>query len=162
MLTTLSTSHFEMSPSNDLALRNMLGMFVTLGTSHFERSLLNPFAPRNIPDMSLTFDTSHFEMSPRNNFASENMLLISATLDTPHCPIGPRGPLEQPPFGNRFRHALTALLRSALDRGKNATVTCVCLFVCLFVCLIDCLFVLTASLCEVGVAAQDSDLLEVL
>ena len=51
------------------------------------------------------------------------MLLISMTFDTYHSPIGP---LEQPPFGGAsLRHALTALLSSALDRGKKAMVVCV-------------------------------------
>ena len=57
------------------------------------------------------------------------MPLISVTFDTYHCPIGPRGPLEQSPLGASLRHALTALLSSALDRGKYAG-ACVCVCVC--------------------------------
>ena len=58
------------------------------------------------------------------------MPLISVTLDTSHCPIGPCVPLEQSPFGNSLRHAFTAVLSSALDRGKNAAVAmCVCVTV---------------------------------
>ena len=51
----------------------MESMVLTLDTSHFEMSPLNDLAYRNIPDMSLTFDTSHLEMSPRNNFAYEKI-----------------------------------------------------------------------------------------
>ena len=40
--------------------------------------------------------------------------------DTSHSPIGPCGPLGQLPFGDNFRHASTALLRSGLDCGENA------------------------------------------
>ena len=42
--------------------------------------------------------------------------------DTSHSPIVPCGPLEQSPFGDNFRHALTALLSSGLDSGENAGV----------------------------------------
>ena len=45
---------------------------------------------------------------------------MSATLDTSHCPIGPCGvrPSKQlPSIGDCSRHASTALLSSALDRG---------------------------------------------
>ena len=42
--------------------------------------------------------------------------------DTSHSPIGPCGPLEQSPFGDNFRHALTALLSSGLVSGENAGV----------------------------------------
>ena len=48
------------------------------------------------------------------------MSLISFTLDTSHSAIDPCRPLEQSPFGNNLRHALTAVLSSTLDRGKNA------------------------------------------
>ena len=95
-----------------------------LDTSHFERSPLNDRAFRNIPDMSFTFETSHFESSLLNDISLENMRLVSVTRDTSHAPISPRGPLEQPPFGNRLRHTLTAPLISTLDRGKNAGVAC--------------------------------------
>ena len=101
-------------------------MLLTLDTSHFEMSPLNDVAERNIPYMFLAFDTSHFEISPRNNVALENMLLISVTLDTSHLPIAPCGPFEQPPFGNKLRHALTAPLRSTRASGKNAKAACVC------------------------------------
>ena len=136
MLLTLDTSHFEMSRSNDRASRNMPGMLVTLDTSHCERSLLNDFAQWNISDMSLTFDTSHFEMPLRNNFASENMRLMSVTLDTSQSLIAPCGPLEQSPFGDNLRHASTALLSFALDRGKRAGAACVdaCVRVCVRAC----------------------------
>ena len=59
------------------------------------------------------------------------MRLISETLDTPHAPIGP---FEQSPFGNSLMHALTALFRSTLDRGKNAGVACACLGAHMFAC----------------------------
>ena len=42
--------------------------------------------------------------------------------DTSHSPIVPCGPLEQSPFGDNFRHALTALLSSGLVSGENAGV----------------------------------------
>ena len=41
MVLTLDTSHFEMSPLNDVALANMVFMVLTLDTSHFEMSPLN-------------------------------------------------------------------------------------------------------------------------
>ena len=47
------------------------------------------------------------------------MLLI---LDTSHSPISPSGPLGQLPFGDNFKHALTALLSSGLECGDNAEV----------------------------------------
>ena len=66
MLTTLDTSHFEMSPLNDAVQRNIAVIEVTLETSHFEMSPLKDCAARNIEDMSITLDTSQFEMPPLN------------------------------------------------------------------------------------------------
>ena len=47
---------------------------------------------------------------------------MSVTLDTSHSPIGPCGPLEQPPFGNSFRHVSIALTSCNLDSGENGDV----------------------------------------
>merc|ERR1712032_1783541 len=97
-------------------------MRVTLETSHFEMSPLNADAPKNMARMFRTLDTSHFEMSPLNEILSENIWLISTTLDTSHSPIEPFGPLEQSPSGDSLRHALTALWNSVLDFGENDAV----------------------------------------
>ena len=48
------------------------------------------------------------------------MLLVSVTLDMSHSPISPCGPLEQSPFADSSRHALTVPLSSVLDCGENA------------------------------------------
>ena len=120
MLPTLDTSHFEMSPLNDVTQRNIAGMFLTLDTSHFERSRLNDFAARNILLMSFTLDTSHFErsalMSHKRTYGSCRRRLIRPS----HSPIGRCGLLEQSPFGDSLRHAPTALLSCTLDCGTNA------------------------------------------
>ena len=50
-------------------LKNIRDMSVTIDTSHFEMSPLNDVAARNIPVISVTLDTSHVEMSPLNDFA---------------------------------------------------------------------------------------------
>ena len=121
MLITLDTSHFEMSPLNDVAERNISVILVTLDTSHFEMSASNDFAPRNMADMSFTRDTSHFEMSPLKETAEENMRLISVAPDTSHFAIGPKATLEQSPFGSNLRHASTALSKSAFECGENTT-----------------------------------------
>ena len=89
-------------------------MLVTLDTSHFEISPLNDVARMNILDMSFALDTSHFEISPLNKVLKENMWLMSITPEVSHCPIDPCGPLEQSPSMSISRHELTAPLRYAL------------------------------------------------
>ena len=120
MLITLDTSHFEMSPLNDVAERNIAGMVITLDTSHFERSRLNDFAEKNILPMSFTLDTSHFERSPLNDVVYEKTRPMSATPDTSHSPMAPFELVEQSPLGDSLRHASTTLLSWTLDCGKNA------------------------------------------
>ena len=66
IMTTLETSHFEMSLWNDAAKRNIADIETTLDTFHFEMSPLNDAAERNIEDMSFTLDTSQFDRSPVN------------------------------------------------------------------------------------------------
>ena len=141
---TRDTSHFDMSPLNDVAPVNMLFTVKTRDTSHFEISPLNFCAPKNMADMFFTLDTLHFEMSWLNNFAFENMLfmylvletshfemspakfvianawLISIILDTSHLPMGPCGRL-----GESLRHASIPVLSSELDCGENAVFTLV-------------------------------------
>ena len=107
---------------NDFAWRNIESILITRDTSHFDTSPLNVNAFWNIPSIFLTFDTSHFEMSARKSFALENVRLISITFATFHPPIGPNGPMMQEPSGTSLRHAATAFLNSALDRGTNPRV----------------------------------------
>ena len=116
MSATLDTSHFEMSPLNDIASRNMPHMVFTFDTSHFEMSPLNKAAFENMECMFTILDTSHFEISLSKEFALENTLCMSVTLDTFQFPIGP---LEQSPFGDTAMHASTALCSSFRDRGDS-------------------------------------------
>ena len=51
---------------NDAALENMLSIITTLDTSHFEMSPLKLVASENMRLMSATLDTSHFDRSPFN------------------------------------------------------------------------------------------------
>ena len=94
-------------------------MSVTPETSHFEMSPLNNLASRNIRAIALTLDTSHFEMSPSNHAAPWNMAPMPVTLDTSHAPIGPCELSEHSPFADDFRQIVTAVLSSALDFGEN-------------------------------------------
>ena len=48
---------------------NMESILLTLDTSHFDRSPLNDVALKNITPMSLTLDTSHLDRSPLNDVA---------------------------------------------------------------------------------------------
>ena len=53
--------------AKDDASKNILFMLSTLDTSHFEMSLLKDAADSNMRHMSVTLDTSHFEMSLLND-----------------------------------------------------------------------------------------------
>ena len=105
-----------------VALSNILLVSATLDTSHFDMSPLNSLAERNIPDMSFTLDTSHFETSPINTAVSEKRRAMFLMLDTSHSPIGTCEPLGHSHFGDKFRHVSTAFLSSGLDCGENAGV----------------------------------------
>ena len=53
----------------DDALENIPFILTTLETSHLEMSPLNDDAEANMPNMPLTLDTSHLEISPLNDDA---------------------------------------------------------------------------------------------
>ena len=58
----------------DFASRNISFMLITLEGCHFEMSPLNDDAPRNIPDISFTFDTSQ---SPMEQIAGNTLMHLS-------------------------------------------------------------------------------------
>ena len=87
--------------------------------------------------MSVTWDTFHDEMSWLKDLALRNIELMTVTLETSQDPIGPFGPFEHAPIGDSVKHALTALLNSAVDCGANVAPkneieweACVCVCVC--------------------------------
>ena len=101
MSTNLVTRR-QLNESNNLLLThtgrgNTVDHGYSLDTSHFEISPPNDVAPQNISSMSVTLDTSHFEMSPLN----AGPCIASLGRSTPpccdlghiavHCLIAPAG-----------------------------------------------------------------------
>ena len=103
---------------NDDAFKNIESMLTTLETSHLDISPLNNSFLVNMKLISVTLDTSHFERSPLKEFAPANKWFMSATLDTSHSAIGPCGPLEQ--SQHNLRHASTAFCSAPAGVGERA------------------------------------------
>merc|ERR1719201_1453892 len=126
MSVTLDTSHLEMSPLNDDALKNISPMLVTLDTSQLEMSPSKDDAGLNIRNISVTLDTSQLDMSPLNSlallmrfiFLSMNSAVMSVTPETSQDPIRPWGPFLQE--RDRSRHSAMAAWSSALDCGAQS------------------------------------------
>ena len=87
--------------------------------SHFETSPSNDVAPQNIADMYFARDTSHSEMLPSNDVAPRKIELISVMLETSHLSIDSCTLPEQSLARDNFRQVVTALLSSALDCGEK-------------------------------------------
>ena len=58
---------------NDVTSENIKSMLSTLDTSHCEMSPLNNFAEENMQLVSVMLDTSHLEISPLNSTALRNI-----------------------------------------------------------------------------------------
>ena len=97
----------------------MSSMLTTLDTSHFEISPVNAVASSNMVCMSVTLDTSHFEILPLNEVAPRNRELMSVTSDTSHSAIEPCGPLAQSPTADILKHSSSKSLRSLWFLGGN-------------------------------------------
>ena len=85
-------------------------MSVTRDTSHFDKSWLKDVALANVMRIFVTPDTSHCDKSWSNNVALKNNFSMLVMRDTSHSPIGPRRPEEQSPVGETRRSSSTALL----------------------------------------------------
>ena len=99
----------------------MAFMLVTLDTFHFDMSPLNDAAPRNMALISATLDTFHFEIMSLK-FKKAKIPLILVMAETSHSFIGPCGDVEQTPLGDSLRHSSMALVSCDWDCGENTAI----------------------------------------